>query len=146
MHELVTEHVIRVGERTGHREHDAPFERLGHAAGAFADEALDGVGLAEVRGHRVQDDRLSPAELMAEEARETVVPPLGHPGRNRGGFGLLGVVVQVEVLSPQDLKVEGAVLDLVAAEVPDRRAVDGTLTSAIRSQPTRSCPRHRTFL
>ena len=52
VHELVSEHVIGVGERAGHRQHDAPLQRLGDAARAFADEALDGVGLPEVRGRR----------------------------------------------------------------------------------------------
>ena len=52
VHELVAEHVIGVGERARHRQHDAALERFGDAARAFADQPLDGVRLPEVRGRR----------------------------------------------------------------------------------------------
>ncbi len=68
--ELVPEHVVGIGERSGHGQDDAPLERLGDPPGALADQPLDGVGLPEVLAHRVEDDDLPAAQVVAEEARK----------------------------------------------------------------------------
>ena len=67
MHELVADHVVRVGERTGERQHDASLQWLGHAARAFANLAADDVGLLEVGMRSVQDERLPAAQLVLEQ-------------------------------------------------------------------------------
>ncbi len=78
MHELVADHVIGVAERAAHRQHDPPPQWLGDAAGAFAELALDGVGLLEVRMRGVEDERLPAAERMSEDPLEPRVPAFRH--------------------------------------------------------------------
>ena len=109
--------MVGVGQRSGHRQHDAPLQRFGDATGAFTDQAFDRVGLPEVGADGVEDERLPAAQLVTEEARQPVVPPLGHPRDDGRRLGLFGVVVEIEVLGLEDLKVERAVLNLVAAEI-----------------------------
>ena len=46
--QLVSDHVIGVGERAGEGQHDAAADRLGHSARAFADVAANRVGLLEI--------------------------------------------------------------------------------------------------
>jgi hypothetical protein len=48
VHELVTDDVIGVRERTGKRQDNAPSDWLGHTARAFPDRAADDVGLLEI--------------------------------------------------------------------------------------------------
>ena len=111
--ELVADHVIGVGERTAERQDDAAPQRLGDAAGAFAELALNRVGLLEVGMRRVQHERLAAAQLVREQLLEPRVPPFRHPRRDVDPFTLVRVVVDVEVLGLQNLKIELLVLDLV---------------------------------
>ena len=66
VHQLVADHVVGVGERSAHRQHDPPADRFGDAARALADLSLDGVGLFEVRMRRVEHQRLAAAQLVSE--------------------------------------------------------------------------------
>src|SRR5437867_3603286 len=50
-------------------QHDAPFEELGHAAGAFAELTFDGVGLLEIGVAGVEDQRLPAVQFVVENAR-----------------------------------------------------------------------------
>ena len=115
--QLVADDVVGVGERTAKRQHDAAAERLGDAAGAFAELALNRVGLLEVGMRGVEHERLPPAQLVAEHAAEPRVPAFGHPRGDVDPFARARVEVDVEVLGLQDLKIELLVLDLVASEV-----------------------------
>src|SRR5205085_6442586 len=90
---------------------------LGHAAGALAELALDGVGLLEVRVRRIEDERLTAGQFVAQEATEPGAPSLRHTGGDVDPFTLLGVVKNIEVLRLQHLEVELLVLDFVAPEV-----------------------------
>ena len=117
MDELVTDHVIGVGERTAERQDDAAPERLGDAAGAFAQLALNGVGLLEIGVRCVEHERLAAAELVLEESLEARMPPLGQACRDVDAFLLVRVVVNVEVLGFQNLKVEFLVLNFVLSEI-----------------------------
>ena len=99
------------------RQDDPPANRLGDAAGAFADGAANGVGLLEVRVCRIEDQRLAPAQLVIERAPKARAPALRHARGDCGGLTLFLVEVDVEVVGAQHLEREGAVLDLVAAEV-----------------------------
>ena len=119
VHELVAEHVIGGLERTGEGQHDTALVRFGDAAGPLAELPLDDVRLAELRAAAVEDERLSPAEVMAEDRADARVPPLGHPRRHARRGLLFGVVIDVEVIGLEDLEREVAVLHLVLAEVPD---------------------------
>ena len=65
--ELVPDDVIEIGERAADGENDPAPQRLGHAAGAFAEVALDRIGLPELGRAGVEDQRLPPVELVAEE-------------------------------------------------------------------------------
>ena len=82
--------VIGVGERTAERQHDAAAQRLGDAAGALAELALNRVGLLEVRMRRVEHQRLPPAQLVAEDAAEARAPAFGHPRGDVDPFTLVG--------------------------------------------------------
>ena len=121
VHELVADHVIGVGERTAHRQDDAPPDRLGDAARAFTDLARDGVGLLEVGMRRVEHERLASAEFVAQHLLQPRVPALGHARGDVDAFLRARIEVDVEVLGLQDLEVEVLVLNLVAAEVLRRR-------------------------
>ena len=79
--------------------------------------ALNGVGLFEVGVGRVEQQRLPAAQLVIEQLLEARVPSLGHARRDVDALAFLGVVVDIEVLGLQHLKVELLVLDLVPAEV-----------------------------
>ena len=70
--ELVAEHVVTGLDRPRERQHDAALVGLGHAAGAFAELAFDGVGLPEVRPARVEDERLAAAQLVIEQLERRV--------------------------------------------------------------------------
>ena len=120
VHQLVADHMVRVGERPAHRQNDAPAQRLGDAAGAFAELALDDVGLLEVRMRRVEHERLAAAQLVLEHFLEPGQPALGHPGGEVDPFLRARVVVDVEVLGLEHLEVEVLVLNLVAPEVLGR--------------------------
>src|SRR5690606_23973826 len=88
-----------------------------NAAGTLIDAPADDVRLLEVRVCSVEDERLAILEGMVEEVRETRIPPLRHPRRVPDCDLLLRIVVDIEVVALKDAEVEGAVLDLVAAEV-----------------------------
>ena len=66
----MADHVIGVGERPAERQHDAPAQRLGDAAGALAELALDRVRLLESACDGVEDQRLAAAQLVTEAVRE----------------------------------------------------------------------------
>ena len=117
MHELVTDHVIRVGERPAEWQDDAAAERLGDAARALAQLAGNGVGLLEVGMRCVKDERLPAAQLMREQPLQAGVPPFRHTGGDVNPFTFFRVEVDVEMLGFQHLKVELLVLDFIAAEV-----------------------------
>jgi hypothetical protein len=117
VHELVAEHVVGLARRAGERQHDAALEHLGEAAGALADLAGRGVGLAEVRMAGVQDQRLAAAQLVVEQVLEAVVPALHHDRGLAGAGVFLFVGIDVEVLGLEHAEVLGFVADLVAAEV-----------------------------
>ena len=98
-------------------QHDAPLDRLGDAARALPDQPFHRVRLPEVGGHRIKNHGLTAAQLVSKKARQPRVPALGHPADDAGGLRLFRIEVQIEVLGLEDLEFEGAVLDLVAAEV-----------------------------
>src|SRR6185295_4727332 len=105
------------------RQHDAPPQRLGDTAGAFSELALNGVGLLEVRMRRVEDERLPPGQLVAEGTAKPCPPAFGHARRDVDAFTRGRVVIDIEMLGLQDLKIERLVLNLVTSEVlrRDRR-------------------------
>ena len=117
MHQLVPQNVIVIRINPGQGQHDAILQPFGDAAGSLTDFTGQGVSLAEVGRGRVQNERLAAAELVPQQLREPRVPALGHPGRVPDGFGLLRVVIDVEVLGLQHFEVELLVQDLVAAEI-----------------------------
>ena len=61
------EDVVTRLDGPGKRQHDAPFVRLGDAAGALAEFALDRVGLAEVRAARIENEGLTRGELVVQQ-------------------------------------------------------------------------------
>ena len=115
--QLVAEHVIGLGQRPRHRQHDAPLEDLRDSACPLAHLAFEDVGLLEVGVAGVEDDRLPELQLVVEDLRQPRIPTLRHLGRLLHGLALLGVVVDVEVGRLQHLILERAVADLVPPEV-----------------------------
>jgi hypothetical protein len=49
VHQLMAEHVVGVGQRSGHRQHNAALDRFGEAARALADDLVNRVRLPELR-------------------------------------------------------------------------------------------------
>src|SRR4030095_14633223 len=94
MHELVPEHVIRLGKSAGKRQDDAAAVALGDTPCAFADVTED-VGLLKMRMCGVQNERLPATQVVPEQPRQSRMPALSHARReaNRGFF--LEVVVDV---------------------------------------------------
>ena len=142
VHQLVAEHVVGVVIGARQRHDDAILQRLGHTAGALADEAREGVGLLEIGMVGVQDDRLGPLELVLEGASQPLVPALGHAGGVLDGDCSLVVVVDVEVGGLHDPEIEGVVLHLVPPEVlsfdrcgqeQDRQCGDGRQDSGAQA-------------
>src|SRR5262245_7044355 len=117
MHQLVTDYMIRVGDRTAEWQDDATPQWLGDAARAFAKIALNGVGLLEVGVRGVQHQRLTASKLMGEQFLETCVPALGQPRCEIDPVLPGWIVVDVEVFGFQNTKIEFLVLDLVLPEV-----------------------------
>ena len=117
----MAEHVVGGLDRTGHRQNDASLVGFGDAAGALADLAFDGVGLAEVRPACIKDDRLPAAQLVIEDFRKPRVPAFGHPCRHLRGLVLFRVIVDVEMFCFQYTEIEFLVLHFVAAEVATLR-------------------------
>ena len=117
VHQLVADDVIGVGERAAERQDHAPSKRFGDAARALADLTADRIGLLEVRVRRIEDERLASAQLVLQYPPQPRAPAFRHARGDGGGVPLLLVEVHVEVLGPQHLELERAVLDLVAAEV-----------------------------
>ena len=117
MDELVTQDVVRVVVRTGHRHDDPVLQRFRDTTGSFSDEAGERVGLLKVRVIGVHDDWLGRLELMLERPRQPLVPAFAHTGNVQERFGFLRVVVPVEVVCLQHLEVELVELDLITAEV-----------------------------
>ena len=115
--QLVADHVIGFGEAGAGGQHDAAAQAFGDAAGAFAHQRGDDVGLLEVRMAGVEHERLPAAEMMIEHARQAGVPALRHARHVIGERLLFFVVIDVEVLGLERLEVEGVVLDLVPSEV-----------------------------
>ena len=64
VNQFVAEHVIRIGQRAGHRQHDAPLDGFGHAARTLANQTVNRIGLAEVRRGRVEHDRLAAPQVV----------------------------------------------------------------------------------
>ena len=102
----MSEHVVGLGRAYPDRHHNSPPQPFGHTAGAFAEHALDDVGLLEMRVAGIKDERLTAGELMVEQLREARIPPLGHPRSVSRRRLFLRVVVNIEVLGLQDLEIE----------------------------------------
>ena len=117
----MTDHVIGIRKRAAQGQHNASTERFGDAAGSFAELAAYRIGLLEVGMRTVEYERLAAPQSMLEDALEARVPSFGHTRGDANPFTFLGVVVDIEVLGLQDLKIEFPVLNLVAAEVLGRR-------------------------
>ena len=117
MHQLVAQNVVGLRQRPGEGQHDPALEDLGDTARGFAELVGDCVRLLELRVRRVENERLPPPELVIKEPGETRVPALHHAPRVLDRLGLARVVVDVEVLRLQNLKVEAGVPHLVAAEI-----------------------------
>ena len=114
--QLVADDMVVLGVVAGEREDDAVHERIGEAAGAFADELGSGGGLLEVGGVGVDDDRFA-RERVVEHAREPLVPALGLAPDVVHHVRFAVVVVDVEVLGLEHLEVEVLPLNFVASEV-----------------------------
>ena len=117
VHQLVTQHVVGLGERAREREHYTALEDLGHAAGALADAPLQRIGLAEVGPARVQDQGLASGQVVVEQAGESRVPALRHERGVLYGDLFLRVEVDIEVLGLEHLEIQALILHLVLTEV-----------------------------
>ena len=118
---LVLEDVLVFLVGAGQGE-DVPVpEEVGEPAGALVDFLAGGVGLLEIGVRGVGNDRLALVELVIERPRQLGVGHLRHPRDVQRRLALRGIVVHVEVLGLDDLEVEPAVLDLVAAEILRRQ-------------------------
>jgi hypothetical protein len=126
VHQLVAEHVVGLGERAAHREHDPALEGLGHTARPLARGAAQRVGLLELRVAAVEDDRLPLPELEVQDVAQAVVPALRHPAHLRGGVLLLRVVIDVEVVGLEHLELEVLPLHGVPAEILGLRRRGGS--------------------
>ena len=115
--ELVAQHVVGLGQGAGEGQDHAPLQDLGDAARPLAGRPAQDVRLLELRVAPVEDDGLSGGEGVAEHARVTRVPPLRHRRGALHRLALLRVVVDVEVVGLQHLKIESPIPDLVTAEV-----------------------------
>ena len=110
------EDVIDLGVGAGERQDDAALQELGDAAGAYTESLGSDVRLLEVGVRGVEHQRDARVDLMVQHAAEPRVGALGHQrGVVHRGFGPL-VVVDVEVLGPEDAPAEVLVLDLVLTE------------------------------
>ena len=115
--QFVTEHMIGVRQRPGHRQDDPAFEGFGETAGALPNGAFHGVGLAEVGGGRIQHQGLTPPQLVCKKPGQPGIPAFRHPRHNTRGLGLLRVVIDVEVFGGQHPEIKGPELHLVAPEI-----------------------------
>src|SRR5262249_15837676 len=99
------------------RQDDAAPQWLGNAARAFAEIALNGVGLLEVGMRGIQHERLPAAKLMGEELLETSMPALGQPRCDINAVLFGRIVIDVEMFGFQNTKIEFLVLDFVLSKV-----------------------------
>jgi hypothetical protein len=83
--ELVTDDMVGLLERSAEGDDDPPLERFGDPAHPFRDELGKDGRLLELGVAGVDDQRLPSAELVVEETRIALVPPLGHLGRDADG-------------------------------------------------------------
>ena len=116
VHEFVVDHVHETLGVAGVGQHHALAKGLGKPPGPLADQAVRDVGLLEVVGRRIEDERDLGLELVVEDPRQPEVGVLGDHGRARCELLLLRVEEDLEVRGVQDVPVEVLVLDLVAAE------------------------------
>ena len=122
VHQLVADHVIGVGERAAERQDDPPPQRLGDAAGAFAELALNRCWSARSRRARRRAPAAAGRAACASNSRSSrACQRSASRAAMSIALALLRVEVDVEVLGLEDLEVEVLVLDLVAAEVLRRR-------------------------
>jgi hypothetical protein len=113
----VADHVVGLCEGTSKREHDAPSQTFRHTAGSLTDLAANDIGLFEVDVRAIENQRLPPSQIVLKEALEPYSPSLGHTGGDLNAGPFLGIEVDVEVLSLQDLEIEVSILNLVPPEV-----------------------------
>jgi hypothetical protein len=117
--ELVSEHVIGGLERAGKRQDNTALVSFRDAAGSLAQLPFDGVGLPELRAAGIKHQGLASSQFMREDSGQPGVPSFGHACGHPGRRFFLGVVIDIEVLRLEDLKLEDAILDLVLAEISD---------------------------
>ena len=121
MDELVSNNVVTGLYWPRKREDDPALRRFSDSSRALPELAFDGVGLPEIRTAGVQNQRLTAAQLMPQEARQTRVPALGQPRGHSSPFLFLWIEIDVEVLGLQQLEVELSILNFVASEVASLR-------------------------
>src|SRR5262245_31910765 len=117
MDDLVAEHVIGVGQRRRKRQRNPSLPPFSHSGGAAVDEPGDDQGLVEIRLRAVEDDRLTPGQLVLEKPRETPPPSFRETSGDIDGLAPVLVEVNVEVLGLQNAELMAPVLNLVLAEV-----------------------------
>jgi hypothetical protein len=141
VHELVPEHVVRLVQRAREGKHDPSFQDFRDTARGFAELPEHCVRLLEVRVAGVQDQGLLTVELVVQETAYASVPSFGH-ATGLADDGLhLGIVIDVEVLGLEHLRIESLVLDLVAAEVLGIRGRRQDDRAQQQRQKKEKCPR-----
>src|SRR5262245_16216047 len=130
--------MVCVGKRTSERQHDAPLDTLGHAAGALANIAANHIGLLEFNVRTVQDERLAPPQFVLEQAPEAHSPSFGESSRDVDARAFARIEINVKVLSLQYLEVERSILNFVAAKVLGR----GGCADSADDRKCQSCGGH----
>ncbi len=123
--ELVGQDSLELGVGAGERQDHAALRELRDPSRPLGDEARQRVGLLELAVRGVEDDRLTLLELVAEDAAQSIVGTLRHPGGVERRHALTRVIVDVEVRRAEDFEIERPVLKLVATELGQPRSDGG---------------------
>ncbi len=145
VHQLVADGVAELHVVAGERQRHAALQEIGDAEQALGRHEGQHVGLLEVGVRRVDDQGNAAVDGVRETPLQDAVTVLGVCEGDARQLFLFGIVVEVDVLAPQHMPVEIAVLNLVLPEVAElRRGAGRGAAEGQQQQP--APPAHRWML
>jgi len=125
VYQLVADHMPKIPHRAVVRDDDSTFEELKEPSDTFRDKAGSGVGLLEVEMRAVKNERDAVADVVVELLFKDLVALFRKERSALGEVFHFGIVIDVEVVSFQNMPVEIGVLDFIASEIEKLRRCGG---------------------
>jgi len=117
MNQLMSDNVVGLSQGYAIRQDDSPFKRLGNSACSLAHSLRNDCCLLELRPARIDNERLTPFQLMIKDPAVASIPAFGHLSSLLNDFCFLLIKINVKMLGLHYFKIKFLVLNLIPAKI-----------------------------